>query len=380
MEVIEKVNRTKTKSPLYEVVLRDLTEKIRSRHFSTGQKIPPEKDLCSLYNVSNITIKRAMKELTRQGLVIRRPKIGTVVADAQPAASIRRNRNKLRSLVFIAPFMNDELISQVVHGLSLKSMEHGAHTIVQSSLNDPAKEEKLLAALPEMEVDGAVIVPIDGKVNIEQFFALKLQHQFPFVLADRFFDGLDVPHVITDDIDAGCRLTNYLFDQGHRRIGFVGENFTTSSAQQRYEGYVRSLIDHQQAPDMSLVSVVFPYTTPEGQERNLQPELEGYRRLLTQPDRPTAVVAVNNYFAYNLIQVAGELGLRVPDDLSVIGVGGSRTAHRCNPALTYLQQDFEKIGTEAYEALRVYVENNTVRNSVVPAALVPGHSVRSNSK
>ncbi len=366
-----------TKSPLYEVVLQDLAGKIRNNLLSAGERIPNEDELCRQYKVSRITVKRAMKELSSQGLVVRRRKIGTFVAGRHTGSRVRPVSRRLRTLVFIASFLNDELISDVVHGLSLASMDHGAHLVVQSSLNDPEKERRLIESLPEMAVDGAVIIPIAGKANVEQFFALKLRHEVPFVLADRYFDGLEAPRAITDDVDVGYRLTSFLYDQGHRRIAFVGEDFSVSPARQRYEGYARALHEHQINIDSSLVSVVIPYTVPEGQNRDLAMELEGYRRLLTQRDRPTAVVAVNNYYAYNLIEVARELSLRVPEDVSVVGVGGFQTAGRCRPTLTFMRQDFEGIGREAFHLLRQLLENDgPPEHKAIPAVLEEGQSVR----
>ncbi len=367
---------------LYEKVVEDITRQMTNRLITPGQRIPTEKELCRQYQVSSITVKRAMKELSRKGLVIRRPKLGTFAADGAQLSSGSRGRTsqKLSTLVFIGSFLNDELISATVHGLSVAGAEYDAHLIVKSSLNDPVKEKELLHQLPDMDIDGAVIVPVQGATNTEQYFSLKLQHRFPFVLIDRYFEGLEVPHVTTDDIDVGYQLTRHLYDQGHRRIAFIGEDISTTSCRQRYEGYTHALHDQHIAFDAGLVSLVLPYLIPEGENRNLEPELQGYRRLLAQPNRPTAVVAMNNYFAYNLIEVADELGLKIPDDLSVIGVGGSQTAHRCKPVLTYLRQDFEKIGMDAYESLKAYVENNTVRHGIVPATLVPGHSVRRNTQ
>jgi|WetSurMetagenome_2_1015567.scaffolds.fasta_scaffold279657_1 GntR family transcriptional regulator, arabinose operon transcriptional repressor len=367
---------------LYEKVVADLTQKMSERLIIPGQRIPPEKELCREYQVSSITVKRAMKELSKKGLVVRRPKLGTFAAEGAHFSAGGRGRasQKLSTLVFIGSFLNDELISATIHGLSVAGAEYGAHLIVKSSLNDPVKEKELLHQLPDMNIDGAVIVPVHGAANTEQYFSLKLQHRFPFVLIDRYFEGLEVPHVTTDDVDVGYQLTRHLYDQGHRRIAFIGEDLSTTSCRQRYEGYTHALHDHHIAFDPGLVSLVLPYLIPEGENRNLEPELQGYRRLLAQPNHPTAVVAMNNYFAYNLIQVADELGLKIPEDLSVIGVGGSQTAHRCKPVLTYLRQDFEKIGMEAYESLKTYVENNGIRNSVVSATLVPGHSVRRGAK
>jgi len=178
-------------------------------------------------------------------------------------------------------------------------------------------------------------------------------------------------------VDVGYRLTSFLYDQGHRRIAFVGEDFSVSPARQRYEGYARALHEHQINIDSSLVSVVIPYTVPEGQNRDLAMELEGYRRLLTQRDRPTAVVAVNNYYAYNLIEVARELSLRVPEDVSVVGVGGFQTAGRCRPTLTFMRQDFEGIGREAFHLLRQLLENDgPPEHKAIPAVLEEGQSVR----
>lgn len=364
------------KTLLYEKLVTDLTDKIKTNRLAAGQRIPSEKELCGLYRVSSITVKRAMRELSQKGLVIRRPKLGTFVASEGGEATAERVvPKKIRSLVFVASFLNDELISNVVHGLSLEGAEHGAHLIVKSSLNDEAKEEEIIRSLPDMDIDGAVILPIGSQRNAETYFSLKLRYRIPFVFVDRYYEGLDVPHVVTDDVDAGYKLTTWLYDRGHRRVAFIGEALSMTPARLRHEGYVRALYDRGLRPDGALLSLVLPYLTPEGQERDLEPERDGYRRLLTLADRPTAVVAINNYYAYNFIQVAQEMGLRVPEDISVVGVGGKYTAHRCRPQLTFMRQDFERMGHEAFRVLQTYVANDgKAEHSVIPAILEPGQS------
>jgi DNA-binding LacI/PurR family transcriptional regulator len=248
--------------------------------------------------------------------------------------------------------------------------------MVHSSLNDPAKEAELLKALPEMNVDGAVILPIVSKVNIEEFFALKIRHGLPFVVVDQCFDGLNVPYVVTDDVDAGYRLTRMLCDRGHEQIAFVGEGFSVYSPRQRYEGYVNALQERGIHPNPAWIRLIEPYTAPEGTQRDLGPELEGYRQLLTLEDRPTAVVCVNNYHAKHVIDVAGELGLSVPGDLSVAGIGGKTSADLCRPPLTFMRQDPETMGREAFRLLRQQVENpERIEHAAVPAGLWEGESV-----
>lgn len=365
-------------STLYEKVIADLSYKINHQILIPGQRIPSEKELCAQYDVSEITIKRAMKELSHRGLVVRRPKLGTFAADMARMMGPVRNIQKLRSLVFIAPFLNDELESNVLHGLSLASSESNVRVQVETSLNNPAKEAEMLESLATIGVDGAILLPVEGKTNIEKYFALKLKHSFPFVLVDLYFDGLEVPHVVTDDLDAGYRMTKLLIEKGHQRIGFIGEDFSVVSVRQRYQGYAQALRDHQIPANPYYVRLITPYLDIEGQERNLAPEIEGYRQMLSMSERPTAVVAANNYHAKTFIDVAGEMGFRVPQDISVVGMGGWQTAARVHPQLTFMRQDFEQMGREALMALQQLVENrSTIHHAIIPAVLENGESVYS---
>jgi DNA-binding LacI/PurR family transcriptional regulator len=363
-------------STLYEKVIADLSYKISNRILSPGQRIPSEKELCDQYEVSGITIKRAMKELSHRGLVVRRPKLGTFAANVAGAMGPQTDSKKMHSLVFIAPFMNDELESNVLHGLSLAASEENVRVQVETSLNNPAKEAEMLESLPQSGADGAVLMPIEGKTNIEKYFALKLKHSFPFVLVDLYFDGLEVPHVVTDDLDAGYRLTQILIEKGHRRIGFIGEDFSVVSVRQRYLGYAQAMRDHQIPANPYYVRLITPYVDIEGQERNFQPEIEGYRQMLSMMERPTAVVAANNYHAKTFIEVATEMKLRVPQDISVVGMGGWQTAARVHPPLTYMRQNFEQMGQEALVALQQLIENKSeIHHAIISAVLEEGQSV-----
>jgi LacI family transcriptional regulator len=127
----------------------------------------------------------------------------------------------------------------------------------------------------------------------------------------------------------------------------------------------------------AMVRLVEPYVdVKEGQRRDTSVEREGYRQMLSMSERPTAVVAANNYHARTLIDVAEELDLHVPKDISIVGMGGSQTAESIRPTLTFARQNFELMGQEAFLALQRLIEQpGEMRHSVIPAVVETGRSV-----
>jgi len=361
--------------PLYEQVAEDLREKLSRRVIAPGQRIASEQELCREYQVSSITVKRAMRELSSRGLVVRRPRLGTFAAQTGSGEPVSRGARKLKSLVFIGRLLNDELESDVVHGLSQAAGEACVRVVVTSSLNDPAREAELLGELAEMGADGAVILPLGGTANVEEYFRLKLEGRLPFVFLDLYYEGLEAPHVTSDNVAAGYALTSMLCKRGHRRIAFVGEDFSVISVRQRYEGYARALYERGIGANPALVQLVSHYTEREGEPRNLEPERHAYRQLLTAAYRPTAVVGASNGHARTVIEVAHEVGLDVPRDVAVVGMGGLRSAGGCQPRLTFMRQDFEAMGKGAFAALKRLVEEGVVEHREAASVLMEGETV-----
>lgn len=190
-------------------------------------------------------------------------------------------------------------------------------------------ERRYLSRLSGTLIDGAVLVTptvTDASPAV------------PVVAVDPHTGRSGMPTVDSDNLRGAVLATQHLLALGHRRIGFLGGRPDLESARLREEGYRAALLDAGITPDPALMRV--GGYRPETAD---QPAHE----LLTMPDRPTAIFAANDLSAIRTMDVARELGLVVPDDLSVIGFDNVPESAMTTPPLTTINQPIRQMGVEA---------------------------------
>jgi len=194
-------------------------------------------------------------------------------------------------------------------------------------------ERRYLSRLGGTLIDGAIIVTPT---------VVDAQSVIPVVAIDPHTGPSGLPTVDADNFAGGVMATEHLLSLGHRRIGLMGGRPDLESARLREAGFRAAMQAAGAAVDETLV-VNGGYRP----ETATQPA----RDLLDRPDRPTAVFAANDLSAIRTIEIAGELGLRVPDDLSVIGFDNVPESALCEPPLTTIHQPLRDIGARALHLL-----------------------------
>ena len=190
-------------------------------------------------------------------------------------------------------------------------------------------ERRSLSRLSGTLIDGAILVTPS---------VLTMSTTVPVVAVDPHRGRADLPSVEADSRGGAIQAVEHLVRLGHRRIGFLAGRGDLRSASLREAGYVQALAAAGIARD--------PGLTRDG-EFELGAGRTAARELLTLPDRPSAVFAANDLMAVSVLRTAHELGLRVPDDLSVVGFDDIPEAAREQPALTTVRQPMHRLGTVA---------------------------------
>ena len=172
-----------------------------------------------------------------------------------------------------------------------------------------------------------------------------------------------------DNLLAGREATDYLYDLGHRRIGFIGSRNSYLYAADRRSGYQLSLLLHElpMKPEYCVEM-----------ESVHSSALANLEQLLDSPDRPTAFVVSDDLLALSLERVCLQKGLRIPDDISIIAFNNSFYAQLASPQLTAVDVNSFLLGQEAANQIINHVENPNLTTSkvVVPHAIVERDSCR----
>ncbi|OLE24816.1 MAG: LacI family transcriptional regulator [Catenulispora sp. 13_1_20CM_3_70_7] len=222
-------------------------------------------------------------------------------------------------------------------------------------------EQRYLSRLSGTLVDGAVLVtPTVVGVN----------YGAPVVAVDPHTGPAGQPTIDSDNVTGARMATAHLITLGHRRIALLGGRPDLLSAQLRERGFRQAMAAGGLPVEEELVRI-----------GEYDPEVSAAqaRLLLALPDRPTAVFAGNDLSAIATMRVADELGLRVPDDLSVVGFDDIPEASQCSPTLTTIRQPIREMGSRAVELLIGLIrgaEEPADTHIMLPTSLVVRNSTR----
>ena len=211
-------------------------------------------------------------------------------------------------------------------------------------------ERRYLSRLSGTLVDGAVLVTPT---------VVDVQYGAPVVAVDPHTGSSDLPTVVSDNMHGGRLATDHLLQLGHRRIAMLSGRPDLESARLREQGYRNALEAAGVAVDEDLI-----------QAGDYEPDIAAAqaKRLLHSEGRPTAVFAANDLSAIAVIEAAAELGLRVPEDLSVVGFDNIPEATRCNPPLTTVEQPIRLMGQRAIEMLIRLIQGEPLESEHVTLA------------
>jgi DNA-binding LacI/PurR family transcriptional regulator len=222
------------------------------------------------------------------------------------------------------------------------------------------KRDQYLTTLPVAQrTDGLLVISLPpSPEEVARLAAAAV----PVVVIDAHAPGLEaLPRVVGDDIAGGELATRHLLELGHRRIGFVGDAFENpfgfTSGRDRYAGYERALASAK-VPVQAHVVALGAHGRYEARELGM--------RLLTSPDPPTAIFAASDTQALGIMAAARELGLRIPEDLSVIGYDDIEAADYVG--LTTVRQQLFESGRSGAEILLKEIEKRSAAAPLVSLA------------
>lgn len=242
-----------------------------------------------------------------------------------------------------------------------KSLEDLGYSGILHILSEEDEEQlKLPRIYHERKVDGLILLGQLQHAYIERL----IQADAALVCLDFYTDQSDLDCVITDNFYGVYEMTNYLINRGHREIGFIGNVHTTSSIQDRFLGYYKSLLEHR-------IPLREDWIVNDRDDRGKFIDFELPEQL------PSAFVCNCDRVAFNLIQALNDRGYRVPEDCSVVGFDNDIFAMIANPPLTTVAVDMPEMARVAVDCMinklkhanaysgRVLVKGNlVVRDSV----------------
>jgi LacI family transcriptional regulator len=192
---------------------------------------------------------------------------------------------------------------------------------------------------------------------------------FPFVLVDQPHPGFEYDCVLNDDDGGGLQAGRHLAELGHRRVACLHYGEGTANCEARIAGCRRALEEAGGTIRAEDTVQALARGTPDAHRRAIRADIE---RILKQHPRPTAFFATTDLFARDVLLVARDLGIRVPDELSVVGFADLGFAELLDPPLTTVRQNGEALGRTAAELILSRLEEPTreCRRVTIPTRLI----------
>ncbi|MDE0654839.1 MAG: GntR family transcriptional regulator [bacterium] len=351
--------------PLATQIARQITWQVATGLIPAGSFLPVMSELAAQLGVNVHTVRAAYRQLAEDGIVLM----------ARGARTRVLGYDRLRALAGYEPhrsFTIGVMVSQfdIFYNEYLEALSRAAEVegwlpiICQTQNYDPAVVARYLDQLFSRDVDGIILIRFETLGDEELIETLRSSAGLrPFVLVDCADIGvgsrIDVDHASTAHM-----VTEHLIGHGHVRIGHVGAPEGRSSAIPFRSGYERALAEAGLPSDDRLIEPVTSFYLAAGAKAAM--------RLLQSDDPPTAVMCASDAVAFGVIAAARELGMRVPDDLAVMGYGELPLSRLAVTPLATVHISPDQFAYEAVRTLRRAIDEGepqpslTIRPSLVP--------------
>lgn len=331
----------------YENLAQKLLKQIAVARLQPGDRLPTEDELVQQHGLSRITVRRALLILEEGGYVSRRRKLGTVVAKSiEGAAQMHLVRGSVAIVVpnVTADREEDHALSSLLRGM-------------ESTLADQGFSVQILGVGKDLVQDRARLERIAGQGGLEGICTVggcidplrDLLRSIPTIYSCTFTPN-GSPWIGFNIQEATNICTNYLLDRGHDAIAMLCGSAIDSKAFARLiAGYRQAFESHRVPFNRTLIHQAYDGESLE----------ELVEQILSARPAPTAVVAQEWRVTRAVVRAAQKLGKRIPDDLSIIGIGQNTLFVPSPTAITAYIPDNERVGREAALALVGLIDTKT---------------------
>jgi LacI family transcriptional regulator len=308
------------------------------------------KDVARLAGVSPATASQALNGHPRVHATTRQ-RVVDAAAQLRYAPNLhgrRLARRRAECLAVVqgrnlATVFSDSFYRVVLGGVAETIHARGFSLVITPAPRTGATRADLVRALGQGSVDGALVV---GVPDDDWLLAL-LDRQLPLVLVDTHIPGMAVPAVSPDYAEGARMGTAHLLGLGHRRVAFLGAAVAYPFGRETMDGYTAALAEAGVRPEPDLV---------QRADIGVEPAIAATRALLAARPPPTALFAVTDVMAIGAIRAARAQGLRVPEDLAVVGMDDVELSGYFDPPLTTVRIAKEEMGRLAAERLMALIE------------------------
>ncbi|MDJ1468308.1 LacI family DNA-binding transcriptional regulator [Cytophagaceae bacterium DM2B3-1] len=307
-------------------------------------------DIARQLNISKSTVSRALTGHPKVSPETRKAVLELAVQmDYQPnMLSVSLVKNKSNTIGVIVPEFMSSFFPQVILGIQQVARTSGYTVLITQCSESYEQEVANARLLLASQVDGLLVSLTKETLNYDHLKIFQ-RKGIPVVFFNRVCEDMEVPKVIVDDYEGAYRATEHLITTGRKRIAHLAGPATLAISRKRLDGYRDALRRYGIPSDESLI-ISYDLTMEK---------VDIYvNHLLNLANRPDALFCINDPTAIQAIQVIKQRGLRIPDDIAVVGFSNDYYSAYIEPSLTTVAQPVQDVGSTAARLLINQIETD----------------------
>ncbi len=327
------------------ISLKELAERIDVSRTTVSRVMSGQAEK---YRISKQTVKKVQEAAEQYGL-----------APNQMAVNLRMQ--KTDTIGLLVPDLSNPFFANLAHAVERELRKAGKLMLLSSTNDDTSLEEQTLGMIARRQTDGLIVVPVG--IDAEHF---KPYEDRPIIFLDRYFDHLNINHVSTNNEAGAFQATQYLIDQGHKRISVIQGIPEATSNRNRILGYKEAMKQAGLEPEVNVYGKGF----------TIQNGYESIFEILKSKERPTAIFTFNNLIAIGAIRALSQLGLEIPKDISLLSFDEQPYFELTSPPISTIKQPIAEMAKKAVNMLINRLENKSCTNDKIVPEIIERESVK----
>lgn len=375
--------------PRYKKIYGDMLNGIKTGEYPSGCRLPSEKELMDMYQVSRITVKKALEILAYRGYILRKPGKGSFVVsqgnldkallneeamlEEELPEENEGNDSEERIIGVILDSFSISFGCELIRGLEYECRKRGFLMLFRCSYGSKEEENRAIHEMIRKGAQGLILMCSQGEVYNEVVLELYV-NKYPLILLDRGMAGISLPVVTTDNYQASCELVTKLIEEGHKKICFVSHSsLNTTTVKERFGGYRDTMLNNQLPTDESVWITDIDKYLPNGEEdfqedSNIDFKLEEY---IQKNEDITAYYAVDHELGMLLFRIMKKLG--VDKEKTIAYFDGFEEHMDPLPIFPHVMQDQYQMGVAAVRLLAHKLRGDAVtgRENIPHSIVMP---------
>ena len=364
------INKMRSSEPKYLEIVKWIQEKIENGELKSGNKLYSENELSEMFHMSRQTVRHAIAVLEQQNLLTRIQGSGTYISSTCFSGA---SGNRTMNIAVISTYVDSYIFPNIIKGIEKILSKHDYMVQIAFTNNKIERERDIMQNILEKNnIDGLIVEATKSALpnpNIEFYNQIK-ERGIPIIFFNSYYPGLNMPHVALNDKLMGKKVTKYLIAKGHRKIAAI---FKADDGQGhlRYAGYVEAMLEADiKLNDTNIIWLDTEYV------RDLKDEK---KQILARIEGCTAVFCYNDEIAFLLEDICQKEGIRIPEDLSIVGIDNSELAELSDIPFSSISHPMEKLGIKVAENLIGLIEDDSYQATYeFDAEVVERGSVKEN--